>query len=66
MTKFLVLYVSEKPAEQQMKVSPEEMKKGMEPWLAWFKKQGTGNYRSRKPYGKSGRNHSKRCSKSLH
>lgn len=27
-------------AEQQMNVSPEEMKKGMEPWMAWFKKAG--------------------------
>ena len=27
-------------AEAQMNVSPEEMKKGMEPWLAWFKKGG--------------------------
>lgn len=25
-------------AEAQMNVSPEEMKKGMEPWMAWFKK----------------------------
>ena len=23
-----------------MNVSPEEMKKGMEPWVAWFKKGG--------------------------
>ena len=27
-------------AEQQMNVSPEEMKKGMEPWNAWYKKCG--------------------------
>ena len=27
-------------AEAQMNVSPEEMKKGMEPWVAWFKKGG--------------------------
>ncbi len=25
-------------AGQQMNVSPEEMKKGIEPWMAWFKK----------------------------
>ncbi len=24
--------------EAQMKMSPEDMKKGMEPWLAWFKR----------------------------
>lgn len=27
-------------AEEQMNVSPEERKKGMEPWLAWMKKMG--------------------------
>ncbi len=27
--------------EQQMNVSPEEVKKGMEPWITWFKKAGT-------------------------
>jgi hypothetical protein len=27
-------------AEKQMNVSPEDMKKGMEPWLTWFKKCG--------------------------
>jgi hypothetical protein len=26
------------PTEQQTNVSPEEMKKGMEPWVAWWKK----------------------------
>jgi hypothetical protein len=41
MPKFLILYVSEKPTEQQMNASPEDIKKGMEPWNAWFKRQGT-------------------------
>ena len=27
-------------AEAQMNVSPEEMKKGMEPWNVWYKKCG--------------------------
>ena len=40
--KFLILYLA--PAtvvEAQMKgISPEEMKKGMEPWFAWYKKCG--------------------------
>ncbi len=27
-------------AEEMMKRSPEEMKKGMEPWMAWYKKSG--------------------------
>jgi len=38
--KFMVLYLSPVSAEQQMNVSPEEMKKGMEPWNAWYKKGG--------------------------
>ena len=25
-------------SQQQMNMSPEEMKKGAEPWMAWFKK----------------------------
>ncbi len=40
MKKFLVLYCSPKSAEEQMNVSPEEMKKNMEPWTAWFEKAG--------------------------
>jgi hypothetical protein len=36
--KFMVLYMAPVSAEQQMNVSPEEMKKGMEPWNAWYKK----------------------------
>ena len=40
MKKFLVLYTAPVTAQEQMDVSPEEMKKGMEPWYAWFKKVG--------------------------
>ncbi len=40
MKKFMILYMAPVSAAQQMDVSPEEMKKGMEPWLAWFKKCG--------------------------
>ena len=36
----MILYMAPISAEQQMNVSPEEMKKGMEPWMAWFKKAG--------------------------
>jgi hypothetical protein len=38
----MILYMAPVSAlEAQMKArSPEEMKKGMEPWLAWFKKNG--------------------------
>lgn len=38
MKKFLILYSAPVTAEAQMNVSPEEMKKGMEPWNAWYKK----------------------------
>jgi hypothetical protein len=40
MKKFMVLYMAPVSAEAQMNVSPEEMKKGMEPWNAWYKKCG--------------------------
>ena len=33
--------MSDTPAEEQMKVTPEEMKKGMEPWFTWFEKAGS-------------------------
>lgn len=40
MNKYMILYMAPVSAEAQMNVSPEEMKKGMEPWLAWYKKCG--------------------------
>ena len=34
--------MSDVSAEDQMKnANPDEMKKGMEPWMAWFQKVGT-------------------------
>ena len=39
-------------AEAQMNVSPEEMKKGMEPWLAWYKKCGKAIVDNGAPLGK--------------
>jgi hypothetical protein len=36
--KFMLLYMAPVAAEVQMNVSPEEMKKGMEPWMAWYNK----------------------------
>ena len=36
----MILYMAQVSAEKQMNVSPEEMKKGMEPWNAWYKKHG--------------------------
>ena len=53
MPKFLVLYISETPAEQQMNASPEDIKKGMEPWVAWFKKQGSALIDQGNPTGKA-------------
>ena len=43
MKKFIVLYHAPSSAMKKMKDStPEEMKKGMEPWNAWAKKCGSG------------------------
>lgn len=39
-------------AEDQMNVSPEEMKKGMEPWFAWQKKFGKAIIDFGNPLGK--------------
>ena len=39
-------------AEVQMNVSPEEMKKGMEPWLAWQKKNKKAIVDMGNPLGK--------------
>jgi hypothetical protein len=38
--KFMLLYMAPVAAEVQMNVSPEEMKKGIEPWMAWYGKCG--------------------------
>ena len=40
MKKYMILYMGPVSAEEQMTVSEEEKKKGMEPWLDWFKKLG--------------------------
>jgi hypothetical protein len=43
MKKFIVIYNSPASAMEQMqKASPEDMKKGMEQWMAWAKKCGDG------------------------
>ena len=43
MKKFIVLYRAPKAAMEMMsKASPEEIKKGMEPWMVWAKKCGSG------------------------
>lgn len=39
-------------AEVQMNVSPEEIKKGMEPWMAWYKKCGKAIVDQGAPLGK--------------
>lgn len=41
MKKFMVLYHAPKSATEQMaNATPEDMKKGMEPWMAWSSKIG--------------------------
>lgn len=43
MKKFIVFYYAPASAVEQMtKASPEEMKKGMEPWMEWAKRVGSG------------------------
>lgn len=42
MKKFLVLYRTPISAQEQMaNMTPEDMKKGMEPWMAWAEKCGS-------------------------
>ena len=42
MKKFMVIYHAPAAAMEQMKdMSPEDMKKGMEPWTAWMEKCGS-------------------------
>jgi hypothetical protein len=52
MPKFLILYASEISAEQQMNASPEDMKKGMEQWIDWYKRQGSAIIDQGNPLGK--------------
>jgi hypothetical protein len=52
MKKFMILYMAPVAAEVQMNVSPEEMKKGMEPWNAWYKKYGKAIVDMGAPLGK--------------
>jgi len=43
MKKFIVIYHAPVSAMEQMAdASPEDMKKGMEPWMDWAKKCGSG------------------------
>ena len=50
--KFMILYLAPISAEAQMNVSPEEMKKGMAPWNAWYKKCGKAIVDMGAPLGK--------------
>ena len=62
MKKFMVLYMAPVTAEAQMNVSPEEMKKGMEPWMAWYKKCGKAIVDQGAPLGKKARVQTKKGS----
>lgn len=43
MKKYIVLYHAPKGSMENMpKVSPEDMKKNMEPWMVWAKRCGSG------------------------
>jgi hypothetical protein len=64
MKKFMVLYMAPVTAEAQMNVSPEEMKKGMEPWNAWYKKYGKTIVDMAAPLGKGACVDKKESSKS--
>ena len=35
----MICYLTSLAAEEQMKINPEEMKKGMEPWIALYQKR---------------------------
>ena len=48
----MILYLAPIAAEAQMNVSPEEMKKGMDPWMAWYKKYGKAIVDMGAPLGK--------------
>jgi hypothetical protein len=50
--KFMILYLAPVAVEEQMNVSPEEMKKGMETWMAWYKKCGKAIIDMGAPLGK--------------
>jgi len=53
MKKYLVLYLSSVPASEQMsKSSPEQAKAGMDLWMAWAKKAGSGIVDMGAPVGK--------------
>ena len=52
MKKFMILYMAPVSAEEQMNVSPEDMKKGMEPWNSWYKKCGKAIVDMGAPLGK--------------
>jgi hypothetical protein len=52
MKKFIVLYNAPVSAMEKMKnMSPEDHKKGMEPWMAWVKKCGDGIVDMGTPFG---------------
>ncbi len=52
MQKYMVFYLAPIPAEQQMNVSPEEARKGMEPWMKWMEKVGKALVDGGAPLGK--------------
>ena len=52
MKKFLVLYESSVPAEEQLKTAqPEQAKAGMELWMKWMQKAGSAMVDTGAPLG---------------
>ncbi len=53
MTKYLVIYHAPKTAMDKMKdATPEQMKAGMEPWMAWAERCGDGLVDMGSPLGR--------------
>ena len=60
MKKFLILYTSPTPAQEEMaKGSPEQRKAGTEAWVAWAKKAGNALVELGAPLADAGATHSK-------
>mgnify|MGYP001154402612 CR=1 FL=1 len=53
MTKFLVTYHAQMPAEDNMQSDPEEMKGVMDAWMRWGEQCGEGLVDMGSPVGKS-------------
>lgn len=54
MTKYMAMYMASKPTiDQMMKATPEQMKSGMDAWMAWSKKNAKAIVELGAPLGKT-------------